>query len=419
MPKLTDLQKSALDIIDIIHFFNIYSGYNIFLSLPKFRKEKEINSIFFDYVLNLINEILEKNGIEHNKTEIFKHYILCGIEINFNKIDYEKLSSDYTELPQLPDDIDNQSASKIQEFNLSFSIALMRSFLDERGINFNLYTSLLYKIIEILQKKDFPSSCYFRLTLRALSYEFPVASIHVYKKFLDLGILKSEKYTHNESDKDLTEKTFFRSLLAIEFEIFRDFSKVYFEANIGDKTIDLSKINFIQKDSFPSDSYRDSTVKYYRKTLERILNYYYYDKSESFYILRSVQKNDVNDFLDYFNENYIHHNFFSNRQSNLSGILGAQVIFNLKARYNDKRAIYYDIENSNTLSQEASDFFNYLGIDISARTLYLHYKKLNSLKYEQIKLFEIMMHISIGYPWNSSFHDLFLFAYKYNPYAEK
>ena len=156
-----------------------------------------------------------------------------------------------------------------------------------------------------------------------------------------------------------------------------------------------------------------------RKTLERILNYYYYDKSESFYILRSVQKNDVNDFLDYFNENYIHHNFFSNRQSNLSGILGAQVIFNLKARYNDKRAIYYDIENSNTLSQEASDFFNYLGIDISARTLYLHYKKLNSLKYEQIKLFEIMMHISIGYPWNSSFHDLFLFAYKYNPYAEK
>jgi hypothetical protein len=183
MPKLTDLQKSALDIIDIIHFFNIYSGYNIFLSLPKFRKEKEINSIFFDYVLNLINEILEKNGIEHNNTEIFKHYILCGIEINFNKIDYEKLSSDYTELPQLPDDIDNQSASKIQEFNLSFSIALMRSFLDERGINFNLYTSLLYKIIEILQKKDFPSSCYFRLTLRALSYEFPVASIHVYKKF--------------------------------------------------------------------------------------------------------------------------------------------------------------------------------------------------------------------------------------------
>ena len=59
MPKITEIQKNAIDIIDIIHFFNIYTGYNVFMSSKKFKEEKKINQIFFNDLLVLVNTTLE------------------------------------------------------------------------------------------------------------------------------------------------------------------------------------------------------------------------------------------------------------------------------------------------------------------------------------------------------------------------
>ncbi len=415
MPKITEIQKNAIDIIDIIHFFNIYTGYNVFMSSKKFKEEKKINQIFFNDLLVLVNTTLEKYNVPNESIIFFKHYLYCGIEINLNKIDYEKAESLCTNIPKLPIDLDD--ALKINEHNRTFCTDLLCPFLEKRNINFDFYRSILDEIITILKEKNFPLSCYFRLNLRILSFEYPLASINVYQKFLDLGILHNSRYPRKSSNNELLEKVFLRSLLAIEFEIFRDYSISYFDS-IFNNSIDLSKFNLIAKNDFPSEDHKENYVKYYKKNLERTLDHYYFDKKISFYSLGDINdKDEIINFLKYMNQNYIHHNFFSNKQANLLGTLGSQLIFYFSYTYSDKKAIYceYKSKNGLTWSEIASNTLKDTGFTVSARTLYLHYKKLRKTNYEQIQLFEIIMHISFGFQWNSSLHDLFLFAYKYDP----
>jgi hypothetical protein len=417
MPKINEIQKNAIDIIDIIHFFNIYTGYNVFMSSKKFSEEKKINQIFFNDLLDLVNTTLEKNNIPKEKNIFFKHYLYCGIEINLNTINYDKAESTFPNIPKISSDIDLATVEKIEKHKRTFCTSLLSPLLEKINIDFDFYISVLDEIITSLKERNFPSSCYFRLNLRILSFEYPLASINVYKKFLDLGILNNSRYSIKTGNDELLEKIFLRSLLAIEFEIFRDFSISYFDSIFND-SIDLSKFILIGKNDFPSDDHKDSYVKYYKKRLERTLDSYYFNKKMSFYALGDINdRNQIINFLKFMNNNYIHHNFFSNKQANLIGTLGSQLIFYFRYTYSDKKAIYCENKSKNglTWSEIASNTLKDDGFSVSPRTLYLHYKKLKKINYEQIQLFEMMMHISFGFQWNSSLHDLFLFAYKYDP----
>lgn len=419
MPKLTDIQKNAIDIIDIIHFFNIYSGHNIFSTSRSLKKEKEINHIFFHQLISLIDRSLEKNNIPQKQLIYFKHYLLCGIEINLNQIDYDKAEAEHPSLPKRPTEISPETFLKVEQHNKNFFTALISQLLKNKSIDFDLYKSILYEIIESLKESNFPSSFYFRINLRTLAFEYPLASIYVYKKFLDYGILHNSRYTYEDKNKELSTTIFLRSLLSIEFELFRDFSKFYLQSTLNDDDfIDFYKFNFIEKSSFPSEAHKESTIKYYKKDFERNLDFYYLNKKPAFYCLGDIScKEDIISLLKFMSKNYIHHNFFSSKQSNLIGALGSQLIFNSLYTSPDKRAIYceYKSKNGLTWSEIASNSLKDIGFTAYPRTLYLHYKDLKKLKYEQIRLFEIIIDISYGYNWNTSFHELFLFAYKYDP----
>jgi len=417
MPKITEIQKNAIDIIDIIHFFNIYTGYNVFMSSKKFQEEKKVNETFFNDLLGLVNTALERNNIPKEKHTFFQHYLYCGIEINLNVINYEKSEAAFPNIPKISSEIDLETVEKVGQHKRKFCTSLLSTLLEKTNIEFDLYIDILDEIITLLKEKNFPSSCYFRLNLRVLSFEFPLASINVYKKFLDLGILNNSRYSIKNGNNELLDEIFLRSLLAIEFEIFRDFSISYFDSIFND-SLELSKFNLIKKADFPSEDHKDNYVKYYKKRLDRTLDYYYYDKKISFYALGDINdRNEIIKFLKFMNRNYIHHNFFSNKQANLIGTLGSQLIFYFRYNYSDKKAIYCENKSKNglTWSEIASNNLKDDGFYVSPRTLYLHYKRLKKINYEQIQLFEIMMHISFGFEWNSSLHDLFLFAYKYDP----
>ena len=140
MTTLTKQQNSALDIIDFIHFFDIY--YMV--------SACEEQEHYFEEILYLINQESQNNYFKGELEQIFKHYLICGIEISLNKIQY------LDEFSLKKRNLDKQTAEAVQEYNVSFSIALLSLVAEKKGIDRNQLINSIEKLSLILEKKNYP-----------------------------------------------------------------------------------------------------------------------------------------------------------------------------------------------------------------------------------------------------------------------
>ena len=119
MTTLTRQQNSALDIIDFIHFFDIY-----YMVSACEEQEK-----YFEEILDLINDEIRNKGIDEKFAQIFKHYLICGIEIYFNKI------NNLDEIHLTKVNLAKETVDAVQEYNVHFSIALLSLIAERKGID--------------------------------------------------------------------------------------------------------------------------------------------------------------------------------------------------------------------------------------------------------------------------------------------
>lgn len=372
MTILTKQQNSALDIIDFIHFFDIY--YMVSACIEQ--------EHYFDEILYLINEEIKNNYFEDELEQIFKHYLICGIEISLNRIQYLDESS------LKKRNLDKQTAEAVQEYNISFSIALLSLVAEKKGIDRKKLIDSVEKLSLILEEKNYPLSLNYRLANQLFCYEYKGAALFLYKKFLDLDILTSKKYQKSKSNSDLSKKIdidniFIRACLIVEFELYRMSSNT--------KIAVENKISIEIPAEFASETHKNNLIKYYKKLIDHSFNA---TTGISFIIFDPNaclnSKNDTEDFLLKIHDEFIHNRMFIKNHSGWISTLGAYYI-QLYKEIDEKKPIYCTANNENTSSHFSSQVLSRLGFTISSRNLYLQYKKLRVNQYEQIRLYHMQI----------------------------
>ena len=71
MPQLNDIQNHALEVIDYLYFYDM-------AALGTFSDEKKN---VYCHLLSAIGEILSERNLTPLDFEIYKHFLLCGVEI--------------------------------------------------------------------------------------------------------------------------------------------------------------------------------------------------------------------------------------------------------------------------------------------------------------------------------------------------
>lgn len=208
MPKLTDTQKAVLNIMDFLFIQDVES-------IASFDQVK--NELNAD-VLSKIDYINSLRGDYGKKAELYKHYLLCSLELMLNLPFKDK------------DSIDEENLNKTK-FILDEIIdgLLKNSFYEDEFLD---DINGLFKYCESLRLDE---RAVYKLVRQVLYFDYDNVSIVAYKRFLDLGILHTENYKPDKStiDKKYLEDVFLRSMLFIEFEIVKrqyDYFK-YFENN--------------------------------------------------------------------------------------------------------------------------------------------------------------------------------------------
>lgn len=79
MSKLNPVQEVALKIVDFIYFYDV-------VSLTAFQTIGE-NIAVFQQLNRLIADVIAERNLSGERAEIYKHFLLCSIEMNatFNK----------------------------------------------------------------------------------------------------------------------------------------------------------------------------------------------------------------------------------------------------------------------------------------------------------------------------------------------
>ena len=396
MTTLTRQQNSALDIIDFIHFFDIY-----YMVSACEEQEK-----YFEEILDLINDEIRNKGIDEKFAQIFKHYLICGIEIYFNKI------NNLDEIHLTKVNLAKETVDAVQEYNVHFSIALLSLIAERKGIDRDQLIDSVEKISFILEKNNYPLSLNYRLANQLFCYEYKGAALFLYKKFLDLEILTSKKYQKEKSDSNLSktmglDNIFIRAGLIIEFEMYRMSSNT--------KTSIEKKISLEIPDEFASESHKKNLIRYYKKLIDHSFNVkpgislIMFDP-----ILCLNSKDNTNKFLLEIYDEFIHNRMFIQNHSGWISTLGAYYI-QLYKEINEKKPIYCASNNENTSSHFSSTALSKLGFTISSRNLYLQYKKLRCNQYEQIRQYHLqILKLPTLLNWDSIDH-FYHFSLKFIP----
>jgi len=220
MPKLTDTQNSVLNILDYLFVQDVES-------LASFNEAK--NS-FNNDILSIIDRINSARSNNGKNAELYKHYVLCSLEMMLN----------------LPFEI--ESLMDEEQFNKSkfvldkiISGVLKNDFYEDE---FQDDLNNLFKYFEGLRQDK---GTIYKLVRQSLYFEYDNVAIVAYKKFIDLGILNTEQYDSSESEIDVNflEDSFFRSMLFIEFDILKRQFDV--EKDFKDKKIELDLNSSIEE----------------------------------------------------------------------------------------------------------------------------------------------------------------------------
>ncbi|MGG8227913.1 hypothetical protein PGO43_03310 [Klebsiella aerogenes] len=131
----------------------------------------------------------------------------------------------------------------------------------------------------------------------------------------------------------------------------------------------------------------------------------------SFQCKGDINIRDVEVFLENMNKYYLHKRMFSGTQGSWLGTLGA---FDIACEHDEEpeMAIYYEEDNSRTISEKIRlKYFGY-GFSVSVRSIYLRYKSIKKERYSQIKYYcFLLLNQKFITPWyldNNNYYNMAL-----------
>ncbi|MFR3743597.1 hypothetical protein HV326_00545 [Enterobacter hormaechei] len=367
MPKVSNEQKAVMDILDLIHFHNVYTSRLI---------SSEDQKLFQDIALD-VQDAVNKISTEEALLDILTHYLICGLEISLSGDDVKfmsKLKGKY----EIPDEVLDSVLKKKKEI----SFALLSCMVSEHGIKKADFIDQLVNLTKKYEGIYIPATIAYRLTLNFNGFFHPFDHLHFYGYLNDLGITACAKYccdnNNNNNNNNNKKNSFIRVALLMEFEIFRNFAS--FCINPGG--INEIKLMIPPKDI--PDDLRNQIIDDYKYLIENV------SRREG--IIYKFKESNLNNessvllLLKNVSRLFRYKRIFHGTMAKWPGTWGSFLI-ELLLKENPERAIYREDDNSGSASEEASEIMSILGVRISARTLYLRYKYFREKELKNIKAY--------------------------------
>lgn len=373
MPALTPIQKAAFDAIDTLHFNQI---------LMSFVYEEPIEE-WYHYILNRINGELQKKGIAGKQAEIAKHYILANLEIHLSVDNKYLLYMAETFKKNNIGDVSysKETTKKTVEHEINFSFAYLSFIADKNGIDSEFVNQVVDDLInDEVVLSTMPFFIKYRLTECCYAFEYPDAPIGFYHELVSHDIIPCDKYSPN-IDKNVKESGSELSLLFIRAGLLFEFRMLQRTIRAM-MSIDISKLD------------------------KRVTTYVAFQCNEH------VSEMGAEKLLKNMSKFYFHKRMFSGTQGSWLGTLGA---FDIEASRWDEpnKAIYYEADNSLTISEKVKSKLLDYGFSVSARSLYLRHKAIRKDNYSKIKdYYYLLLNQEYGVPWNNNSYYDAVFKYK-------
>ena len=387
MPSTTPLQKAAFDAIDTLHFGNIFSYVR-----------GEIVAERYHCILERINGILREKKITGKQAEINKHYILANLEIHLS--------------------IDKKKCKKNVKNKINSVLSILSKIIDVNGIDGKFINQVVNELIndKTLSLSAMPFFIKFRLTERCYAIEYPDAAFRFYHELVSRNIILCKKYSRKANkhapnlDSELS-LLFIRAGLFFEFRMFQRAISVMMDKN--------NTIAFPTLAPDVSHTERKMIADYYKRLIDVFL---LEEKKITIVIFpckEHVSETTAETLLKNMSKYYLHKRMFGGTQGRWLGTLGA---CELEIRYLEElnKAIYYEADNSNTISENVKlKFLNY-GFNVSAKSLYLRDKKIRKEDgggYDEFEHYGLLL-MKEGYmqPWYLNHDHYYDSAFKYKKY---
>lgn len=373
MPKVSNEQKAVMDILDLIHFHNVYTSRLI---------SSEDQNLFQDIALD-VQGAVNKISTEEALLDILTHYLICGLEISLSGDDVKfmsKLKGKY----EIPDEVLDSILKKKKEI----SFALLSCMVSEHGIKKADFIDQLVNLTKKYERIYIPATIAYRLANNFNSLVHPLDHLHFYGYLNDIGVMTCAKYRCNK--KNDNKDSFNRIALLMEFEILRVFARFCIDPG----GMDEITLKLPPKDI--PDELRKKIIDEYKYFIENVVNtegiIYKFtgsnlnEEKTALLLLKNVSL--------FFKRKRI----FEGTIARWPGAWGA-FLMELLRQEDSRRAIYCENDNSNCVSEEASEIMSNFNFKVSARTLYLRY---NSFKRKELKLINDYRYLLSQAPYTPS-----------------
>lgn len=410
MPATTSVQKAAFDAIDSLHFSQVMMS--LICADP-------VAEEWYRRILGRINSILQREGITGKQAQIAKHYLLGALEI-YLSIDSNYFSDAFEHNNKGVDGgapYNRELHEQFVEHNLNYSIALLCNIADFNGVDREFFFQAREELFNDKILSTMPRFIRYRLTECCYALEFSDAPLFFYRELVSLGIFLCGKYSHHrdqfvkESDSELS-LLFIRAGLLFEFKMLQRAVQVITSLNKNGTlvlpTADL-RMSFTE---------RKNIADYYKRLVDVWL---LEDKPGSFVVFKcksDVSDLDVKILLKNMNKFYFHKRMFDGTQGSWLGTLGAFDI-EVSRWIEPELAIYYEGNNSLTISEKIRSKFMGFGFSVSARNLYLRHKAVRKNSYPKIRYYYThLLNQPCIFPWYLNDNSCYDMALEFDGYQD-
>lgn len=409
MPATTSVQKAAFDAIDSLHFSQVMMS--LICADP-------VAEEWYGRIFGRINSILQREGITGKQAQIAKHYLLGALEI-YLSIDSNYFSGtvEHNKGVDGGAPYNRELLEQFVEHNRNYSIALLCNIADFNGVDREFFFQATEELFNDKMLSAMPRFIRYRLTECCYALEYPDAPLFFYRELVSLGIVLCGKYSRHrdqfvkKSDSELS-LLFIRAGLLFEFKMLQRAVQVITSLNKNGTLV------LPAADLRMSFTERKNIADYYKRLVDVWL---LEDKPGSFVVFKcksDVSDLDVKILLKNMNKFYFHKRMFDGTQGSWLGTLGAFDI-EVSRWIEPELAIYYEGNNSLTISEKIRSKFMGFGFSVSARNLYLRHKAVRKNSYPKIRYYYThLLNQPCIFPWYLNDNSCYDMALEFDGYQD-
>lgn len=402
MPATTAIQKAAFDAIDTLHFnqvvMSLICGEPIAEWYPK--------------ILSRIDRKLSEAEIRGAQAVIARHYLLAALEIHLSFDEkFQSVVTEYAEELGSNSMVDGGlKCEKFSDFALNFSFTIFCKVAENNGVDQEFLVQTIEELMndKSLELSSMPYLIRYRFTESCYALEYPDAPLDFYRELVSFGIIPCKKYSKNidsqakKTDSNLSS-LFIRAGLLFEFKMLQRAVSVMMSLQKNDT------IYFPELDLKLSNTERKNISSYYKQ----IIDDWVFGKVKNSFVLfvckKDTSRKDAELLLKKISKYYLHKRIFCGTQGSWLGTLGAYDIEVHKSE-EPKVAIYYSMNNIDSISEKIRLKFLKYGFCVSARSLYLRHRGVKDDGYSNVRYyFSNLLSQQYMIPWcfNNNCYDIF------------